>query len=479
MSIFREYDIRGVVGVDLTEAIAEQIGYAFGTRLKEKRARTISVGRDGRLSSPALFDSFTRGICSAGIEVLDVGVCPTPLLYFSLFHPPGAEPVDGGAMITGSHNPAEYNGFKLCIGHESIYGEQLQVLGRMVQEAPSRPLPSPKKAVRRQEIIPLYHDYLVKQFSGLSGRGVKVVLDSGNATAGPVAPAIFRALGCEVVELYSEPDGRFPHHHPDPTVADNLSHLIKTVRAEKARFGVGYDGDADRIGVVDEKGSILWGDQLTMLFARDIIDQWKKTKKPLDTRAPVFVSEVKASQLLFDDIRKRGGRAVMWRTGHSLMKAKMKEEGAALAGEMSGHIFFADRYFGYDDAIYASIRLLELVIRQGKPLSSLLLDLPKTHSTPEIRVDCPDDQKFILVERLKEILQSELRDPNSAIKINELITVDGVRAVFDQGWGLVRASNTQPVLVLRFEAETPTRLSEIRIFIEGQLEKLKVKGNEK
>ena len=485
MSIFREYDIRGVVGEDLTESMASQIGFAFGRRLKEKGAKMISVGRDGRLSSPGLFEAFTTGVRAAGIDILVLGICPTPLLYFSLFHPPG---VDGGAMITGSHNPAEYNGFKLCIGREAIYGEALQVIRRMVESAQGQPVPAPTGAIRHHEIIPQYHNYIVKQFSDLPKHPrmnrVKVVLDSGNATAGPVAPKIFRALGCEVVELYSELDGHFPNHHPDPTVPENLKDLIATVRAEKATFGIGYDGDADRIGVVDEQGSIIWGDQLMMIFARDIIDQWKQTK-PSNRRTdepPVFISEVKATQLLFDDIEKRGGRAIMWRTGHSLIKAKMKEEGASLAGEMSGHIFFADRYFGYDDAIYASVRLLDLVIRQGKPVSSFLKDIPKIYSTPEIRIDCPDDQKFAVVEKLKRTLTS-LSDSQPAahgsrLTINKIITVDGIRVVFKEGWGLVRASNTQPVLVLRFEADSKSGLLEIQTFIESHLQKLRVMGNE-
>jgi phosphomannomutase/phosphoglucomutase len=470
MSIFREYDIRGVVGRDLTGSIAYKIGFAFGGMLKERGASRITIGRDARLSSPELFSNLVSGLDRAGIKVVDIGICPTPLLYFSLFHPPGSalggERVEGGVMITGSHNPADYNGFKLCIGQDTLYGEDLQRLRRRVEKEVGGEKLEAKDEGLKQEIIPLYQDYMKKQFGPVSkqarAKPIIVVLDSGNGTAGIVAPAIFRDLGCRVVELYSEPDGRFPNHHPDPTMPDNLHDLIAAVRAEKAAFGVGYDGDADRIGVVDDQGTILWGDQLMMLFAREIL-----TQRPNAT----FVSEVKASQLLFDDIRKRGGTAIMWRTGHSLIKAKMKEENAALAGEMSGHLFFADRYFGYDDAIYASLRLLELVVRRGKPLSSLLSDLPRSHNTPEIRVDCPDDRKFAVVERLKEALKSsQFTVHGSQPRIRDLITVDGVRVVFEGGWGLIRASNTQPALVLRFEADSESKLSEIRAFLEGQLQ---------
>ena len=473
MSIFREYDIRGVVGTDLTTSIAKDIGYAFGAQLKKKSAKTIAVGQDARLSSPDLFHALSDGICSAGIDVLSLGICPTPLLYFSLFQ----FPVDGGIMITGSHNPAEYNGFKLCLGRDSVYGERIQALRREIENIRLHPIPSKKGVVRHQEVIPPYLQYISKHFSGLSGQGMKVVLDSGNATAGLVAPGIFRDLGCDVIELYSEPDGNFPNHHPDPTVPENLEDLIKTVQTERAAFGVGYDGDADRIGVVDENGSILWGDQLMMLFARDIIDQWKRDSETNDfkkTSPPLFISEVKATQLLYDDIQKRGGRVLMWRTGHSLMKSKMKEEGAALAGEMSGHMFFGDRYFGYDDAVYASIRLLELILRQGKPLSMLLADLPKTYSTPEIRVDASDDRKFVIVERMKEELQKIQKSQKTLdLIIKDLIIIDGIRVVFEGGWGLLRASNTQPAIVQRFEADSPEGLSKIQNFMEALFEKVK------
>jgi phosphomannomutase/phosphoglucomutase len=459
MSIFREYDIRGVVGSDLTPSLAEKIGRAYGEMVKAAKGRRVAVGRDVRTSSPDLHAGLLRGLVSTGTEVLDVGICPTPLLYFSLFR----FPVDGGVMITGSHNPAEYNGFKLCIGKEALYGDGIQAIRKRVEAMGDEFAPAPAESPQESPVIPLYQEYLREQFRGLSGSGVKVVLDSGNGTAGLVAPPIFRSLGCEVVELYSEPDGHFPNHHPDPTVAENLEDLIRTVKREGAAFGVGYDGDADRIGVVDDRGNILWGDQLMVIFSRDIL---------MERPGATIISEVKASQLLFDDIRRQGGRAVMWRTGHSLIKAKLKEEGAALAGEMSGHLFFADRYFGFDDAIYASVRLLDLVIRSRKPLSDFLSDLPPSYATPEIRVDCPDSEKFGVVLELKENLkriEKTVSDPD--LRILDVITIDGVRVVFEGGWGLVRASNTQPVLVLRFEAVSPEMLSKIRGFIEGLIRK--------
>ena len=463
MSIFREYDIRGIVGRDLTNEMSRRIGFEFGKMTKERGGSRISVGRDARTSSEDLFKAFTDGVRAAGIEVLGMGMCPTPLVYFSLFN----LSVDGGAMITGSHNPGEYNGFKLCIGNESLYGESLQDLRRAVENLRGEDIPSHRASMIDREIIPLYRSYIHKQFSGLKADGLKVILDSGNGMAGLVAPDLFRDLGCEVIDLYSEPDGRFPNHHPDPTVIENLQDLIQKVREEKAAFGVAYDGDADRIGVVDEKGGVIWGDQLMMIFAQEIL----KTQP-----GATFVSEVKASQLLFDQIEKWGGRAIMWKTGHSLIKAKLKEEKAVLAGEMSGHIFFADRFFGYDDAVYASLRLLELVVHRQIPVSDLISNLPKTYITPEIRIDCPDDRKFSVVGQLREKLSSIKKSGSklhgSQLLIRDMITIDGVRAVFEGGWGLVRASNTEPVLVLRFEGDTPVKCNEIRAFMEDQLNSL-------
>ena len=363
-------------------------------------------------------------------------------------------------MITGSHNASEYNGFKMCMGKEALYGSNIQRLREIIE---TENYSEGRGTVLDSPIIPDYLAYLQKSFASLDGRGVHVVIDCGNGAASLVAKDALEQLGCTVTGLYCELDGKFPNHHPDPTVVDNLQDLIKAVKDHGADVGIGYDGDADRIGAIDEQGNILWGDRLLMLFARDVLKS-----KPGST----FISEVKASQLLYDDIAERGGRGIMWKTGHSVIKAKMKEENAALAGEMSGHMFFADRYFGYDDAIYASCRLIEILTKTKQSLSSLLADVPQTSVTPEIRVDCPDETKFQLVDRVTERLQALARQggsDESPVNIRDLITIDGIRVTFDQGWGLIRASNTQPALVLRFEASSPEHLHRIRTFLEDQL----------
>ncbi len=457
MALFREYDIRGIVGAELTNQVAEEIGRAFATMGRDRGLKTVAVGRDGRNSSPALRDSLVRGLTAGGLNVVDVGVCPTPVLYFSLFH----LPVDGGVMITGSHNASEYNGFKLCVGKEAIHGEDIQHLRKIVEKGK---FSSGSGTVTQRPVIPDYLAYLKKNFASVQGKGLHVVIDCGNGAAALVAKAAVEQLGCRVTGLYCELDGRFPNHHPDPTVVDNLQDLIATVKKTKADVGIGYDGDADRIGAVDEQGQILWGDRLMVIYARDIL-----AARPGST----IISEVKASQSLYDDIKARGGRPIMWKTGHSLIKAKMKEEASVLAGEMSGHMFFADRYFGYDDAIYASCRLIEILVKTGKPLSSLVADLPQTSVTPEIRVDCPDPIKFDLVKRVQgrflDYAASRRPFAHPNLTIREVITIDGVRVVFEDGWGLIRASNTQPALVLRFEASSPDRLRTIQSLIESEL----------
>ena len=457
MSIFREYDIRGIVGKDLTVEIVESIGRAYATLALEQGCKTIAVGRDGRLSSSELRDRFTAGICSTGLNVMDIGVCATPLLYFSLFN----FPVDGGVMITGSHNSLEYNGFKMCVGQVALYGEGIQRLKDILDE---RRYAVGTGIMTETSIIPQYLSYLKKNFSQVDGSPLHVVIDAGNGAAGLVAKNALEQMGCKVTGLYCELDGRFPNHHPDPTVIENLQDLIHAVKKYGADVGIGYDGDADRIGAIDEKGNILWGDRLMLIFARDILES-----QPGST----FISEVKASQLLYDDIKKRGGRGIMWKTGHSLLKAKMKEEKAVLAGEMSGHMFFADRYFGYDDAVYASCRLVEILAKKRKPLSSLLADLVVTAVTPEIRVDCSDDVKFILVEEVRERFLKLHKNPDPTkpkLVVRDVVIIDGIRVRFDDGWGLVRASNTQPALVLRFEANSQARLDSLRTYLEGELD---------
>ncbi|MGE5190127.1 MAG: phosphomannomutase/phosphoglucomutase [Gemmatimonadota bacterium] len=442
--IFREYDIRGTVGTDLTPGVVETIGRGFGTYALARGARTVALGRDCRLSSPAFRDALAAGLAATGLDVLDVGVCPTPLLYFSI----ATFAADGGVMITGSHNPPEFNGFKLCMGPSTLYGAQIQDVRRIVETGG---FASGQGTVASREIVGPYMAYVRSNIS--IPRKLKVVVDAGNGTASRVAPDLFRSLGMEVVELFCEMDGRFPNHFPDPTVPENLRFLVRAVRETGADLGVGYDGDADRIGAVDESGAVLYGDYLLALFAREIL-----SRKPGAT----IISEVKASQNLYDDIARRGGRAVMWKAGHSLIKQKMKEEGAEAAGEMSGHIFFADRYLGFDDAIYASARLFEIVAASDRPLSAMLSDMPRLVATPEIRVDCPDDRKFAVADRVAALVAPLAR---------EVIGVDGVRALFDGGWGLVRASNTQPVLVLRFEGRDEATVARIRAVMEGAVRK--------
>ncbi len=461
MAIYREYDIRGIVGKELTAEVAGQIGRAFATMGREKGVRRVSLGRDGRTSSPLLHEHLLQGMRGGGLDVVDVGICPTPVLYFSLFR----LSVDGGIMITGSHNPAEYNGFKICIGKDTIYGEEIQHLRALVEKGS---FCSGSGALTEQPIIPDYLEHLKESFASVRGDGLHVVIDCGNGAASLVAKAALEQMGCRVTGLYCELDGQFPNHHPDPTVVENLQDLISTVKNVGADVGIGFDGDADRIGTVDERGNILWGDRLLVVYSRDVL---------ADRPGSTIISEVKASQSLYDDIQRRGGRPIMWKTGHSLIKAKMKEESAALAGEMSGHMFFADRYFGYDDAVYAACRLVEILAKTGKSLSALTADLPDTAVTPEIRVDCDDHLKFELVKRVQRRFQdiggsnSSPRDPRLAIR--QVVTLDGVRVILDDGWGLIRASNTQPALVLRFEASTPERLQVTRAFLETELEEAK------
>ena len=367
-------------------------------------------------------------------------------MYFSLHH----YDLDGGLQVTGSHNPPEHNGFKICLGKITIHGQEIQELRRLIERDV---FASGQGKEESAPIIPPYQQFVSRQFGRLA-REIAVVVDAGNSTAGPVAPPIFRSLGCQVTELFCDLDGRFPNHHPDPTIPENLTHLIAKVKETGAEVGIAYDGDADRLGLVDRHGHIIWGDEMLVLFARDILQ-----RQP----GAVIVSEVKCSQRLFDDIAQKGGTPIMWKAGHSLLKAKLRETGAVLGGEMSGHMFFADRYFGYDDAIYASCRMLEILGKSGKELTDLLADLPSSYTTPEIRVDCPDELKFRIAEKVRDRFRGQY----------EIVDVDGVRVKFPGGWGLVRASNTQPVLVLRFEATTPEKLVEYRALMEGVVEEVK------
>ena len=442
-SIFREYDIRGLAERDFAEDFALLLGKVLGTMVRRRGGARVSVGRDCRLTSDAYAEALIAGLVSTGLQLYDLGICPTPLLYFSLFH----LDLDGGVEVTASHNTSEYNGFKLCLGKDTLYGEQIQEIRSKMESNDFTEETGGK--VQRYEIVPPYQRHLLQDVRKLK-RPLKIVVDAGNGVGGPVAPAIFRRLGCTVWEIGCIPDGNFPLHHPDPTVTENLQILIEKVRAENADVGFAYDGDADRIGVVDEKGGIIWGDELLVLFARDVLQRHPNA---------TIVSEVKCSQRLYDDVAKRGGVPIMWKAGHSLLKAKLNEARALLAGELTGHMFFKERYFGYDDAIYASVRLLEILSNSDRPLSALLADLPKTVSTPEIRIACPDERKFIIADLAKDYFR----------KHYDIIDIDGVRVQFPDGWGLIRASNTQPALVLRFEARTADQLNAYRAIVENKL----------
>jgi len=424
-TIFREYDIRGIADSELLSPDIEQLGRGLGTYLRRKSGgHQINVGRDCRVSSTRLRDALVKGLRAAGCDVTDIGVVPTPVLYYSAQH----WKASGAIMITGSHNPPEYNGFKTVCGPGTLHGEAIQDVRRLIEREDFEQGSGILSAI---DAVTPYVDEIAAQFQ--FSRRVKLVADAGNGTAGPVIERIFKKLNVEATDLFFEMDGKFPNHHPDPTVPANLTQLVDKVRETGAELGIAFDGDSDRIGAVDEKGDVVYGDLLLLIYAREILQ-----RKPGAT----FIGEVKCSQVMYDEIAKLGGNGIMYKTGHSLIKAKMKEEHAELAGEMSGHMFFGDRYYGYDDALYAACRLIEIVSRSGKPLSAQLAGVPKMVSTPEIRVDCPDELKFQIVQRVAEHFKKKYKT----------VDIDGVRILFPQGWGLLRASNTQPVLVMRFEA---------------------------
>ena len=440
-SIFREYDIRGIVGQDLDEAIVRTLGRAIGTYFLGRGKREIVMGRDCRLSSPSFAEALAAGLLATGCNVTDIGIVPTPLMYFGIFF----KRLEAGVMITGSHNPPEHNGFKMMAGEETLSGADIQAIRGIIAGGKY----AEGKGVRKPyDLVPEYLDHIVGNVK--LGRKLKVVVDAGNGTGGVVAVPLFRRLGCEVVELYCDMDGRFPNHHADPTLPEAMKDLTAKVLETGADLGIGLDGDADRVGVIDDKGKIIWGDQLMVVFARDLL--------PANPGAAV-ISEVKASKVLYDEIARLGGRPIMWKAGHSLIKKKIREEKALFAGEMSGHIFFADRWFGFDDAIYASARLLEILSKTPRKLSEILSDLPKTFTTPEIRVYASDEVKFHIADEVRKELA----------KTHPVIDIDGVRALFPKGWGLVRPSNTQALLVLRFEGETEADLEAIQKEVRGVL----------
>ncbi|CAN5375886.1 phosphomannomutase/phosphoglucomutase [soil metagenome] len=452
-NIFREYDIRGIVDVDLIEQTVTTLARAIGTFFRSNNTRRVAVGYDARSSSPGFADLLTVGLNASGCDVVMIGKVTTPVLYHTVF----TQEVDGGVMITGSHNPPDHNGFKICLGKHTLFGSQIREIREI---AFTGDFETGTGTIANLDVLKDYcADIAARIQLGDRGRSphevkaspLKGVIDAGNGMGGVTAIPVYRSLGVELVELFTEPDSTFPNHHADPTVEENLQDLIVAVRESGADVGIAFDGDADRIGVVDETGRIMWGDELMVLFSREIL-----ARRPGST----IIAEVKCSQTLFDDIEKRGGHAIMWKAGHSIIKSKMKETGAVLAGEMSGHIFFEDRFYGFDDACYAGARLLEILSDTDKPLSALLADLPKTFSTAEIRFACPDETKFEVAARIAEHFLALGHPVN---------TIDGARIDFTDGWGLVRPSNTQAILVLRFEARSADALAEIRSIVESKV----------
>lgn len=443
--IFRQYDIRGIVDKDLTTEAARGIGVAYATYLAEHDLRgAVAVGRDNRPSGGMLRDALVDGLTISGVDVIDIGVVPTPLNYWALHH----LPVVGGIQITGSHNPPEYNGFKLSAGKASVHGEEIQHLYALTQ----RPLVAAAKkgASRNEGLIDRYIDDVIQRVGKLA-RPIRAVWDCGNGAGALVAPALFAKLGIEGRGLFCESDGTFPNHHPDPTVPANLADLIVAVRQDGVEIGIAFDGDADRLGVVDGHGGIVWGDRILILYARDVLER--------TGRGQPIIFDVKCSQALPMAIEQAGGQPVMWKTGHSLIKDKMREMHAPVAGEMSGHMFFGEGFYGHDDALYGAARLLRILANSGRTVAQLLSDVPEFVSTPELRIDVPDELKFGLVDRAVQYFRGR----------HDVIDVDGVRVLFGDGWGLIRASNTQPVIVARYEAETPERLAVIRGEMEGWL----------
>jgi phosphomannomutase/phosphoglucomutase len=461
-SIFRENDIRGIAGEELARDSALLIGKAFASFVlrSNPQAKRVSVGRDVRLSSKDLASGLIEGITFCGLDVYDVGVCSTPLQYFSLFH----LDLDGGIMVTGSHNPPQYNGFKISAGKDIIHGSAIRQLKQIILDGSWRE-GQKRGACEPYDITAAYAQYMLDEFSYLAEprfRRVKVVVDAGNGTAGLVVPGILEGIGCEVIPLFCEPDGNFPNHHPDPTVVDYIQDLIAETKRSGADIGVGYDGDADRIGVVNGSGEIVWGDQLVIVLSRELLKECAGAK---------VIGDVKCSQRMFDDIKKNGGVPIMWKTGHALVKQKMKEEGALLAGEFSGHIFIADRYFGYDDAIYTTLRLVEIMKKTGKNIQQLLADVPAMTGTPEIRHECPDAIKRKVVDSIVSRFVAYKEKGGAPFPVRDVNTLDGVRVLFEKGWGLVRMSNTQPVVVMRAEAVDEETLQGYTMLLESEFRK--------
>lgn len=446
-SIFREYDIRGIADSDLSDEVVGNIGFSFASMLIENGLSTISIGRDCRKSSERIFRVLSEALLKSGINVVDLGMITTPVLYFSLY---GLK-VDGGIMITASHNPSDYNGFKAAIGKNVLSSEQIQDLKERILIGKYVSL-EVRGSLNEFDIIQDYKEDILKSIN--IKRRIRVGVDCANTPIGLFAKDILVSAGCEVYELFPEPDGDFPNHHPDPSVKENLVDLINLVRKESLDLGISFDGDADRIGIVDEKGDFIYSDMVLLLLARAVLAERPGSK---------IIGEVKCSKNLFDDILNNGGLPIMWKTGHSNIKRKIKEESAPLAGELSGHIFFADKHHGFDDALYAALRFIEVVSSQSKALSSMLSNVPKMYSTPEIRIDFPEKEKFQFIEEFKELMRKDID------KEAKVITVDGIRVETANGWALVRASNTQPALTIRFEADSELNLNTLKKEIEKKL----------
>jgi phosphomannomutase/phosphoglucomutase len=441
--IFREYDIRGIAGKDLDEDSMARLGQSLCVYLRgKKKHNCVCVARDGRLTSKAYANAFIDGVTSCGVNVIDIGEVPSPLLYYGLF----TLPVDGGAMITASHNPKEYNGIKMGVGKGTLHGSQIQKI-RQISEKGVFPKARKPVTITRMDLVPKYLKRILRDVK--LKRKLKIVVDAANGVSGPIVVPLYEAMGCEVIPLYCDVDGTFPNHPADPTVPENMRALVRAVKRHGADLGIGFDGDGDRIGAVDEKGTIIYGDKLLILFARNVLKA-----KP----GASIIGEVKCSRTLYEDIAKHGGNPIMWKTGHSLIKAAMQKYKAQLAGEMSGHMFFKHRWYGFDDAAYAGARLLELVASGRKTLGQHLANVPDTFITPEIRIETKESRKFETVKKATKAFIDMGLDVN---------TIDGARIEFDDGWGLLRASNTSPVLVMRCEAVTRKRLNEIKKLIEG------------
>lgn len=444
-NIFREYDIRGIVGNDLNEKTVEQIGQALGTYFRKNGATKIAIGYDARESSPEFCEILTKCLNETGCDCILIGRVPTPVLYFTTF----TKEVDGGVMITGSHNPSHHNGFKISLGKESLHGSQIQEIKAIALAQ------NFTKGFGKAENLEVLDEYLSELFKRIDfgNRNLKVVIDAGNGMGGVTAVPFYQNLGVEVIELFCDPDSNFPNHEPDPSQEKNLQDLIAKVIETKADFGIAFDGDADRITIVDEKGRIIWGDELMILFAHQVLAENSNS---------TIIAEVKCTQTLFDEIERLGGHAIMSKAGHSIIKAKMRETGSILAGEMSGHIFFADRFYGFDDACYVGARVLEILSKTNQNLSQIFAKFPQTFATSEIRINCAEEKKALIIEKLVTEFSNT----------NEIVTIDGIRIKFKNGWGLVRPSNTQALLILRFEANSEEDLRQIRQKVESRVKAL-------